>query len=76
MNRADVDEGLRPGVTTDEKQYRREREHEDRELRHGFLRAGARPAAAEPTSDDAFSPVGARESQLLRMTSYPWARVT
>jgi transposase len=33
MKRAEVDEGLRPGVTTDEKQRLRELERENRELR-------------------------------------------
>ncbi|HTE84298.1 MAG TPA: IS3 family transposase [Dehalococcoidia bacterium] len=58
VKRAEVDQGLRPGVTSADQQRIVELEKENRELRRaneilktasGFLRAGARPAVAEMT---------------------------
>jgi transposase len=54
--RAEVDEGRRPGLSSDDRQRLKDLERENKELRRaneilkggvGFLRAGARPATAE-----------------------------
>jgi transposase len=54
VRRAEVDDGLRPGLTSDERQRLKQLEREVRELRQrdpqvrvGFLRGGARPPTGQ-----------------------------
>jgi len=59
VNQAEIDEGHRLGLSTDERRHMRELEKENRELRRAnevrksasvFLRGGARPLTAEVTA--------------------------
>jgi len=59
VRRAETDEGLRPGLTSSEREHLKELERENRELRRanevpegsgGFLRCGARPQRQEMTA--------------------------